>query len=291
MLLSEQLENLLDRSTLLDLVCEGVKPPYGFPAGKIKMAQEMVDVIPDHKIYVEPFAGSGAVFFAKDPADKEVLNDLDPQVAQTLRDLKGLSQADIQRLINKDWVANPAKYEQLFDSKPTSPVERLYRFLYLARWSHSSNRLKRGFAKTDAGKDCRGYIEKRLADAVARLKGATIASKDYEQVIKEHDSPNAFFFLDPPYAQYNNLKNVDSKVKTGEGDFDEERFMNVLKGIKGKWFLNYGERGELPKMLKQNGFQTRIVYRNNHNHFSKDSKVGHLVASNYNANLSKISSR
>jgi hypothetical protein len=41
----------------------------------------LVKLVSPHKTYVEPFAGSAAVFFEKPPCDTEVLGDADPEIA------------------------------------------------------------------------------------------------------------------------------------------------------------------------------------------------------------------
>ena len=38
---------------------------FGSPGGKSRVSQKLVDCIPEHKVYVEPFIGGGAVFFKK----------------------------------------------------------------------------------------------------------------------------------------------------------------------------------------------------------------------------------
>jgi DNA adenine methylase len=299
-MLYESLENLLDQTSLFDLIwpeassglSESLRPPFAFPAGKIRMAKEMVALMPDHTTYVEPFAGSAAVFFAKDPAPNEVLNDLNPEVAQALRDLKSLSDADIESLIRCNWVSKREEYEALFNRKSRTAKGRLHRFLYLARFSHNSTRKKSDYCKGGEGRDAKKYIATRLKPAVDRLKNVTILSLDYEDVIKRYDSPQTLFFIDPPYAQYNALSRTSKAMpKTGEASFDENRFMSVLKAIKGKYILNYGERGELPKMLKAAGMQSRVVYRRRAHARGGKEPVGHLVGTNYGADISGIGSK
>ena len=46
-------------------VTEVEKTIWGSPAGKKRLAARLVKLIPPHKTYVEPFAGSAAVFFEK----------------------------------------------------------------------------------------------------------------------------------------------------------------------------------------------------------------------------------
>ena len=48
---------------------------FGSPGGKTRVSEKIVSYIPEHKIYAEPFAGGAAVYFKKDPCEKEVLND------------------------------------------------------------------------------------------------------------------------------------------------------------------------------------------------------------------------
>jgi hypothetical protein len=44
---------------------------------KARLAPSIVSLLPSHRVYVEPFFGSGAVLFAKRPATHEIVNDLD----------------------------------------------------------------------------------------------------------------------------------------------------------------------------------------------------------------------
>lgn len=60
-----------------------------FPGSKWSMAEWITSHMPQHKTYLEPFFGSGAVFFNKAPSPLETINDIDGDVVnlfQVIRD-------------------------------------------------------------------------------------------------------------------------------------------------------------------------------------------------------------
>ena len=63
-----------------------------YPGAKNRIADWICEYIPGHEVYLEPFFGSGAVFFAKTPARIETLNDLDGNVVNYFRVIR--EQAD-----------------------------------------------------------------------------------------------------------------------------------------------------------------------------------------------------
>ena len=63
-----------------------------YPGSKWRIAAEIVKRIPEHHSYLEPYFGSGAVFFNKKPSDIEMINDLDnevPNLFKCIRDDPG----------------------------------------------------------------------------------------------------------------------------------------------------------------------------------------------------------
>lgn len=52
-----------------------IKPILKYPGAKWNCAEWIISHFPAHKHYVEPYFGSGAVFFNKQPAAHEVIND------------------------------------------------------------------------------------------------------------------------------------------------------------------------------------------------------------------------
>lgn len=70
-----------------------------YPGAKNRLAPWIIQHIPRHKVYCEPFLGSGAVFFNKEPAYNEILNDLDDDVYNFFKILRERPD-ELIRLIN-----------------------------------------------------------------------------------------------------------------------------------------------------------------------------------------------
>jgi len=225
------------------------KTMWGSPAGKKRLAKRLAALLPPHDTYVEPFAGSGAVLFEKEPAEVEAINDADPEIAAAYRTIKALTEDDLERLRRMDWTGSRSTFERLVASKPTGSLQKLHRFLYLSHFSYGNLRGK-SFNPNSEGVEA--TTVSRIEADRPRLKNVRIFSGSYEKVVREYDGPKTVFFLDPPYSGYD--------VDVGEGRFDEARFFEVLLSLKGRFLLTYGIRGELPKLLRaEKGFRVKSI--------------------------------
>lgn len=65
-----------------------VKPVLKYAGAKWRIADWISGFFPPHEIYLEPFFGSGAVFFRKAPARLETINDIDGNVVNLFRVLR-----------------------------------------------------------------------------------------------------------------------------------------------------------------------------------------------------------
>lgn len=67
------------------MMCEKKRPVLKYPGSKWRMADWIISLMPPHKSYLEPFFGSGAVFFNKKPSRIETINDLDGEIVNLFR--------------------------------------------------------------------------------------------------------------------------------------------------------------------------------------------------------------
>jgi DNA adenine methylase len=205
------------------------------PAGKRNVVKWLLPLIPPHGCYVEPFAGSAALFFGKEPAPEEVLNDRDPEIAFAYRFVQRMTPNTLDELKGLYWKNSRPFFEKLKDKQPANDLERFHKFIYLNRFSYFSKPGR--FASYNPGED--GQVFRafdKFLKGKERLAKTIIRTGDYEKVIREFDGPQTFFFLDPPFPGYG--QNV------GEPDFDEERFVKVLHDIRGKFLVTYGLKSD-----------------------------------------------
>ncbi len=221
-------------------------PLFSSPGGKSTIANQLVGMFPEHATYVEPFAGSAAVFFAKDKVRKEVLNDLDNEVAFTLRKVSTLTDEEIAKLGKYDWGITRERFVRIRDmEKAGSDLGRVYKFLYLRGSSYGG--MGKSYQTRRDGDTLQ--IVRRIPMARDRLRGALVTQLDAVAVITKYDSPNTFFYIDPPYPSE---WKPNMGVTFSEDDLD--RLIKVLKRVRGKFMLSLDK-----KDLKQvpSGFEVR----------------------------------
>ncbi len=226
-------------------VCKTI---WGSPAGKKRIAERLVAMLPAHKTYVEPFAGSAAVLFAKERSEVEVINDADTEIARAYKLIQRLKPKDIAKLREKKWVGDETTFKSLIDASPRDDVGWLHRFLYLTHFSYGKMRGK-SFSPSVSGVEAKTVD--RIEQFAPRLRGVKIYGGDYRPIVEKHDAKDAVHFLDPPYAGYN--------VDVGEDAFDEAAFCDLLCKLDGKFLVTYGIRGELPRLVKEAGFEIKRI--------------------------------
>lgn len=216
--------------------------------GKSKIKNVIIDLMPDHSVYVEPFIGGGSVFFSKEPAELNVINDLDDDIYNIYKDMKDVG----EKMINKDFTPNRDKFNRLLKQKKfNNNVDRLYRNLYLSINSFAGNRKdyagekeEKKLQNTDVGKK---YKNTKWKDFLNN-NNVKIYNKDFCDLIKKYDSKNTVFYLDPPYSK--------SKTDYNVGGLDINKVYDCLEGIKGKFILSYDKSPEIKKLFRKYKFKT-----------------------------------
>lgn len=221
-----------------------------YAGGKSYLAKKIVALMPKHITYCEPFFGSGAVLFEKNPENiSEVVNDIDGELMnfwKVLQEENSFNQ--FKRLIEATPFSQVefelCKENDIFIADGyDEPVGRAAAFFVKCRQSFAGGmksftavtktRTRGGMnAETSAWLSA---IE-LLPEIHNRLKRVLILNEDAFDVIKRLDGKDTLFYCDLPYLH--ETRNSKKLYKYEMTDEDHEKFLLLLSSIKGKFLLS-----------------------------------------------------
>lgn len=178
------------------------RAPFAYYGGKAGMAQRIIDLMPEHRVYMEPFFGSGAVFFAKPPARFEIINDLNRNVTTFFKVLRERPE-DLAATCLLTPHSRTEYVDALFD-EDLDEMERARRFWIRVNQSFAkSDGRQTGWSVTTARSQsvAAGIVSRvgRFADAAGRLMLASIECCDAAGLVERLATPDTVIYVDPPY--------------------------------------------------------------------------------------------
>ena len=228
-----------------------MKTPISYYGGKQTLLRHILPLVPKHTTYTEAFAGGAALFFAKEPAVVEVINDINSNLITFYKVLKTdfpALKAEIDKTLHSRDAHLKASiiynYSRLFD-----PIERAWAVWVLSR---------QGFAsKLDGswGYDkVRNSVAKKIQNAKddltiafqKRLEHTQIECTDALRIIRSRDTKETFHFVDPPY--------IGTDCGHYANAFDESNFkelLGLLSTLEGKYMLTMFPHPILAEFIEQ----------------------------------------
>jgi DNA adenine methylase len=251
---------------------------FPYPGSKVNHIDWILQYIPEHRRYIEPFCGSASLFFNKIPSEQAILNDIDHNIIhffEVLRDspdelikqieLTPFSVALHERLVHSFY---NGEYSQ-------DPIARAANF-FLLRWTQFGAKMEgtSGFARSGSTIRSRALSYKnstnKLNTLSNRLMDATIECKSYDWVLNYYDHPDALFYLDPPYQ--------GTEHRYTSKTMDHKKLLTELESIEGKFILSYDHK------LEDTNFHSE--YKLSKYHINKEQQNVHreYLYMNYNPN-------
>lgn len=240
--------------------------PFAWPGGKRCLKKTLLSLIPKHEIYVEVFAGSAKLLFAKEPSRCEIMNDLNGDVTNFFRVAKHRPAA-LAELFDHE-IVHAERFRDLRAENFTGAknfkddeIHRALRFAYLVWYSYGSK--GEHFASSSAkGKLESGPKMKRSLDRVrqlltetaARLRNVLIEQRSFEEILARYDSKQSWFYLDPPYVHFQpngRYKPLDEPQRIS--------LFSMLSKLKGKFLMSFDDCAEVRTLAKKHGFHLRRV--------------------------------
>lgn len=258
-----------------------MKTPIVYYGGKQTMLKHILPLVPEHKIYTESFAGGAALFWAKDPAGIEVLNDINSNLINFYRVLK-CDFNSLQKRIGAtlhsrdtfDFASIVYNFPTFFD-----PIERAWALWVLSKMSFASKLDGSwGYDKTtnSIAKKLRGAKEQFTAALTERIENTQIECTGALRVIESRDTANTFHFVDPPY--------INSNCGHYSGMFnlqDFEELLQLLSKITGMFMLTMYPHPVLDEYIRANSWRVVEVERTISASKVNRRKQAELIVMNY----------
>ncbi len=229
---------------------KGPDAPVAWYGGKYYLARWIIELLPDHRVYVEPYGGMANVLLKKHPSEVEIFNDLDGRVVNLFRVLRDQDKfEELKRLAE----LTPYSREQFAElcevPEPTDPVEKAYWFFVRCRqarggigmsnitanaWA-TSTRTRRGMPEPISK-----YLSALdgLSDVADRFRRVMVESLPAIELIKKYDGPEVLFYCDPPYLSSTRHGGKAATYHVEMTDADHEALLLQLQKCVGKVVLS-----------------------------------------------------
>lgn len=257
-----------------------IKTPISYYGGKQTLLPKILPEIPAHITYTEAFIGGAAVFFAKEPAVSEIINDLNSELVNFYKVLKTRF-PELSAEIDK---TPYAREEHLFagyiyrNAQYFDEVKRAWALWVLSKMSFASKLDGPwGYEIKDNSK-VKCFTNAKLAfrqHLCERLENVQIENRDALKVIASRDSDNTFHFVDPPY--------IGSDMGHYKG-YTESNFIDLcqlLTSVRGKFLLTMFPHPILTEFIKNAGWRTVEIERTISASKTTRRKQAELLVMNY----------
>ena len=225
-----------------------IRPPLaGWMGGKSLLAKRIIERIPEHVCYAEPFAGAAWVLFRKPESKVEVINDINKDVVTLYRCIQWHLEEFVRYF---KWVlVSREEFERLKMADPDTltDIQRAARFYYLQQACFGGRIASPtfGYSLKRPSKLNLLRIEEYLSAAHLRLASVYVECLPYHELIRRYDGPDTFFYADPPYW--------DCEGYYGQGIFSREDFTTLatqLGSIKGRFILSLNDTPGVREVFK-----------------------------------------
>lgn len=290
------------------------KPFLKWAGGKTQLIEQIEKSIPEsfyHQpfTFIEPFAGSAAVFFwmqEKFPnMENAILNDVNNELIDCFKDIKtnvselisilNLWESEYHSFIDDLELKKEYYYKKRtqFNSRESSRVMQSALFIFLNRTCF--NGLYRVNKKNQFNVPIGSYKKpqicnvKNLKAVSLALQNVTLLSSDYQETLKYADD-STLFYLDPPYKPLSQTSSFNSYAKDVFDDREQIRlkeFCQTIDQNNFKWILSNSDTKNVnpednffDDLYNKFNIQRVFAKRNINSNSSKRGQITELLITN-----------
>ncbi len=246
------------------------RPALQYYGGKWMLAKWVIEHLPEHKLYVEPFGGAASVLLRKPRSYREVYNDLNQEVVNFFKVIRHPQMA--RKLIAMLKVTPFSRHEFNKAYLPSqTPIERARRLAIRSFMSFNGNGASKGgrasfkwqISKKTGSTAAIGWknYPYSLVKVIERMRGVIVEQRPALEIITAYDDKDTLFYVDPPYLWHTRAKGAKSNGYQHEMDNkDHEALLKQLLKLKGSCVLSGYDNSFYNEMLTGWKKYTRSSY-------------------------------
>lgn len=200
-----------------------------YPGAKWRIADWIIQHMPPHGVYCEPYFGSGAVFFSKAPSKHETINDINGDVVNFFKVCRERPQ-ELAALLELTPYARE-EYKESYQ-EAMDPMEKARRFAvrcWMAQGARQGQSNGWRNSANSSGPMVAGQwmcMPQRIQMAAKRLRHAQIDNRPALGVIARHNRNDCLIYADPPY-----LMETRTGGKQYSYEMDEQEHVALLQAL------------------------------------------------------------
>lgn len=237
--------------------------PFPWFGGKQRLARRIVDLLPAHSVYVEPFGGAAAVLLSKRAARLEVYNDVDEGLLAFFKVLRD-EPDELERRLRLTPFAR-REFELCRDTwrEQDDPIEKARRWYVRVEQAFAGTPTTMGWGGEFLGRRRQSRATSswkrldRMYAIAARFRTVQIEGLDWRQVLDRYDQDDVVFYLDPPYVLGTRKPRKQRGGKTYSSELSDDDHAELVAralALRGNVLLS-GYDHELYRPLEDAGFE------------------------------------
>ena len=254
------------RTKVINVASVPQRSPFRYPGGKtwlIPTIRKWFKQASQDSQLFEPFAGGGIITLtaiAEGYFQKATMVELDEDMAAAWETI--FSEENCAWLVNRimTFKVTAQEISTAISLAETGVKEKGFATIVRNRTNHGGILAKgSGLIKTgEAGKGLasRWYpstLARRIQDANAMRKKITFIHGNALDIMEQHlDTPNAFFFIDPPYT-------IAGKRLYNHFDVDHKKIFELASKMEGHFLLTYDDTNDIRSLAEKYGLECQTI--------------------------------
>ena len=228
------------RTTTPDAPTQPAATPFlKWAGGKTQLLGQFSRFFPPrgtYEKYLEPFIGSGAVFFRLRPGEAHLADNNDDLI-NCYKQIQGHVEAVVELLRLHKRLHSKRYYYKIraLNLQDLSPIERAARFIYLNKTCFNGlyRVNSRGGFNVPMGRYSNPPIldEKALQAVYGALRGVSLHFMEFERFCDEFAGKGDFVYFDPPYYPVSKTANFTSYTAGAFREEDQLRLRDIFEKL------------------------------------------------------------